>query len=72
MKKMILTVLECMAVLMLLTGCVKTTECAECHRKKECKQYTIVYGEKEIKEYVCDECFTLLGPFVELAGGYIK
>ena len=72
MKKILTAILACTAVLVMLTGCVKKTECAECHLIRECRKVTIVYGEKETAEYVCEECYAILSPFVELAGGYIK
>ena len=72
MKRILTAILACVTALVMLTGCTKKTECAECHLIKECRKVTIVYGEKETDEYVCDECYVLLGPFVELAGGYIK
>ena len=72
MKKIVPATLACIMILVLMTGCMKKTECAECHLIKNCKKYTIIYGDKETEEYVCNECYKILSPFVELAGGYIK
>ena len=72
MRRIPIIVLTCFTIFFMLTGCTKKTECVVCHLIKECQKVTIVYGEKETEEYVCNECYALLGPFVELAGGHIK
>lgn len=72
MKHLIVIFLACVTALVLLTGCTKTTICAECGEVKKCKQYSVEFAGEKAREYICDDCYTLLKGLLPLTGGSIK
>ena len=69
MKKWLLIVLLPM---LLLTGCAKKVNCAECGQTKKGKTYTIEVLGQTRKADICDDCIDQVRSYVTLVGGKIK